>query len=98
MNLELDAKRTRVRLLDDVPVRRRVMLAEVKLSPWVDFNEAMPPCNGMWEVRPYKNDAKIFRAVYNLVLNSWVVPGWPFPRYSMSACEWRGLASDPNAS
>lgn len=63
-------------------------------SPWVDCG-IKPPETGMWELRPYKNDRKVFRAHYNVDINGWTTPEWPFPVVSLAQCEWRGLAYDP---
>ena len=105
MKLGLDTGRTRVLLVEDAPVRkRRALVTEevvddfsgVERSPWVPCTEH-PPVSGEWELRPYENDKRIFRAHFNKQMHGWTTPLWPFPVVSLGQCEWRGLARDPNA-
>ena len=102
MNLELGAKRTRARLLDDTQPapRKRAVLVEEKeeatsyYSPWIPCS-INPPESGEWDVRAAARPAAINRYYFDAKRNYWLIDGWPFGTVIEGTHEWRGLAYDP---
>lgn len=101
LELNLDAKRPRARLLEDtrppvegsfVTMSDRGMEMFIGYSPWVSSDDALPPCSGDWDLK--MDDVAIpqepQRCTFNADNKTWTTKDWPFPRV-LVGFHWRGL-------
>lgn len=99
LELNLDAKRPRARLLGDestkmdgaiVTMSQRGMEMFIGYSPWVHLAEMKPPCSGGWDLRQSPEHEPL-RCQYNAETDTWSGENWPFPKKLEGVWSWRGL-------
>lgn len=92
--------------LNNVPRVRRALIEDTataregeqessgEFSPWVKFQDQMPPVTGNWDVRDVARKLATVRVTFDAETQQILLPNWPFPLVMWGA-EWRGLSKPP---